>query len=615
MRKTTGISVTKQLINVNAVSLNFNLREPKGNKATNVYAVIRLGSIQLKLPTKCKVNSWQWDKKKQMPIVVGDITETDYFNNLKVYSTLSLVRLDILKYYSYLCTGSENVTVKELKDSIREIVLSRLKDEDMNDDNLSKSVVRTPKASTLLIKAFDLYYGTYHKSTKEVSKSIEKSKLDAFIAYCDENGLNKTSSLSQKGLNKYQQYLLARSKELGSKGDSNKNINVKCQAIARMINFMVGNDNFSRYKLSKVEYQALEEYHAKGGDKKRRPLTNEELEKLMSCDTLNDREKEYRDLFILECNAGYRVSDTPKLFNPSLQRFHSKDGNEYLTIVPQKEEAKNIIAVIWLNETVKTILERYKDGFKYADVNKTHYSRNLIYNLRNIFKKASLDSTEKWIDAKGNQHEDKLYDIVGSHFARYTFIYHGLFDYGFTPDELKDFTGHADDTMINDVYKVYSEEDVVTVADKALNRVMAKVGSSTSPTQQITAVINPLNDLFAYDSFISIIELMNSNNDVFHLDSTKQAIKIMKDISKLNSYSKDVDVSKVTELEQVIFELSYYFHDTLLYSVFKHKEHYFGMEVNVPSTEEVEIMFAQEDIERPKKQKQAELEDWENRYK
>ena len=45
MRKTTVISVTKQLINVNAVSLNFNLREPKGNKATNVYAVIRLGSI------------------------------------------------------------------------------------------------------------------------------------------------------------------------------------------------------------------------------------------------------------------------------------------------------------------------------------------------------------------------------------------------------------------------------------------------------------------------------------------------------------------------------------------------------------------------------------------
>jgi hypothetical protein len=108
---------------------------------------------------------------------------------------------------------------------------------------------------------------------------------------------------------------------------------------------------------------------------------------------------------------------------------------------------------------------------------------------------------------------------------------------------------------------------------------------------------------------------MNSNNDVFHLDSTKQAIKIMKDISKLNSYSKDVDVSKVIELEQVIFELSYYFRDPLLYSIFKHKEHYFGLEVDVPSTDEVEAMFVQEDIDRPKKQIQADIEAWENRNK
>ena len=118
MRKTAGISVTEQLNNVNNVSLNFNLREPKGNKATNVYAIIRLGKNQLKLPTKCKVNSWQWDKKKQLPIIIGNITVTDYRNNLKVFTILSKIRLDILKYYSYLCTSSENVTVEELKDSI-----------------------------------------------------------------------------------------------------------------------------------------------------------------------------------------------------------------------------------------------------------------------------------------------------------------------------------------------------------------------------------------------------------------------------------------------------------------------------------------------------------------
>ncbi len=614
MSNSSSITAKELLINVNSISMAYNLREPKGNRATNVYLILRIGHIQLKLSTKCKVNSWQWDKKKQMPIITGNITNADYCNNLRVYSILSKIRLEYLSIYSYLCKSSVTITVTELRELINEMLVSVINDEDMNKENTSKSGARTTKASTLLEKAFDLYYGTYRSRTKDSSKLTERSKLDSFIQYCEENNVNKCSSLSQKGLHLYQQYLVNQSKEHGAKGISNGTINTKCQFIVRMINFMAKNELFSRYKLSKVDYEALEEYNVKGVDKKRRPLKMEELDKLMSCNGLSGKEEEYRDLFILECNAGYRVSDTPKLFNSSLQRYHKKNGNEYITIVPQKEETKNITAVIWLNDIVKTILNRYKNGFKYVDVNKKTYSRNLIYNLRNICKKAGLDSTEKWTDAKGNQCEDKLYKIIASHFARYTFIYHGLFTYGFTPEELKEFTGHADETMINYVYKVYNEEDKVTVADKALNRVMSKTKEPSSDSHQAVSVTNPLNDLFAYDSFVNIIELMNNNNDVFHLDSTKQAIRVMKDISKLNSYSKEANVSKVQELEQVIFELSYYFRDTLLYSVFKHKQHYFGMPVDVPSTEEVEIMFTQEDIERPKRWEKIQLEEWENNH-
>ena len=174
-------------------------------------------------------------------------------------------------------------------------------------------------------------------------------------------------------------------------------------------------------------------------------------------------------------------------------------------------------------------------------------------------------------------------------------------------------TAHTDIKMIDDVYLHETASDkgkklIKSLQNSKHHSILFNIGKSQNH-------IDVLNNLFAYDSFISIIDLMNSNNDVFHLDSTKQAIKVMKDISKLNSYSKDVDVSKVTELEQVIFELSYYFHDTLLYSVFKHKEHYFGLEVDVPSTDEVEAMFVQEDIDRPKKQIQADIEAWENRNK
>ena len=612
MRESTILPTLEQLINVNGLSLNFNLREPKGNKATNVYAILRVGQVQLKISTMCKVNSWQWDKKKQLPLINGNITKRDLHNNLRVFSLLSRIRLEILNLISEDFAYN---TLEELRKLINNIVVSNLNDDNMNNENLSKSVTRTPQASTLLNKAFNIYYGTYRK-VKEVSRSRELGKLNAFIAYCEEKGINKVSSISQKGLNNYKNYLIKKSKEEGSKGDSNSTINAKCQTVAKIINFMAGDENFSRYNISKVECNLLQEIHPRGEDKKRRPLTKGELDKLISCEKLNEKEKEYRDLFILQCYAGYRVSDTEKMFDPSLQRIHKKGGNSYITILPQKEETRKIIAVIWLNKTVRSILDRYKQGFKYVNISSINYSQNLNYNLRNIFKKSGLDSIEEWTDAKGVTHKDKLCNIISSHFARYTFIYNGLFAYGFTPSELKDFTGHSDETMINEVYNVHSADDTVAVANKAIQRVtMDETRKNKADILSSHYVISPLNELFAYDSFVSIFGLMNINNDVFHLDSTKKAIKRMKDISMLNNFSKDTDISKVVELEKVVFELSYYFRDTLLYSVYKYKEQYFGLNVDVPSTEDVESMFIQEDIERPEKQKQAELEEWEDCHK
>jgi hypothetical protein len=127
-------------------------------------------------------------------------------------------------------------------------------------------------------------------------------------------------------------------------------------------------------------------------------------------------------------------------------------------------------------------------------------------------------------------------------------------------------------------------------------------------------VTDAINEVFAYNLFIQIWGKIKCNQDSFMSDNnTRRAIAIIKDLSKINNYSKDTDISKVVDLEHVIFELSYYFHDTQIYSTYKYKEYYFGLEVDVPSTEEVEAMFVMEDIERPKKQIQADIEAWENR--
>ena len=481
-----------ELIDASQMSLNFNLRETKGNKCTNVYAVVKCGKTQLKLSIGCKVNCWQWDKKKQSPMVNEKMSDEDFKNNIKVMNVISSFKFGYLHYFSYLCKNSIIINKDELREYLIGII-SNINENMANNQNLNKSVIRTPKASTLLNKAFDIYYTEISPSTKESSKKIEKGKLRAFFAYCEETGKNKISMLTTKGMNDYKAFLMKKSKEQGKKGDSNKNINNKCKTIVKFINSVLAtHNNFLRYKLSKVEYVNLEEVNAKGEEKKRRPLTKEEIQQLMDCNILDEKEREFRDLFLLECNGSYRISDTAKLFDKAQQERVKEGDNEFIVINTKKE---GITSVIWVNDVVKDILSKYEDGFKYVDLtNETRYDRQFNRIIKRIFKKAKLDKIETYIDAKGFEHKDKLCDIIGSHFARYTFIYNGLFEMGFTPSELADFTGHANEKMINEVYAVYTKDDKVKKAARSLARVLGKKNEETPSTTRSRITRDNINE-------------------------------------------------------------------------------------------------------------------------
>jgi len=484
----------EKLISVNELSLNFNLREPKGNKCTNVYAVVRCGSVQLKFAIGCKVNSWLWNGKKQMPTISNSMTNEDREHNTIVMSVISAIRFGYSNFFSYLCKEHTTVSVEEIKDRINNIINETRLEEMANNENLRKSVERTPKATTLLNKAFEIYYSEISK-VKESAKVTAYSQLKAYLNYCEEIGKDKLSMLTQRGLNDYKSYLMNKSKEDEKNGcaryNSNTQINNKCQAVARYINKVLSvHNDFLRYKIEKVVYQNLEEVNPKNEEKKRRPLTDKELAKLIECDGLTAEEKEYRDLFLLECYCAYRVGDTPKLFDKKVQKHYEKDGYELIMIETQKE---NIDAVIWLNDNVKQILNTYENGFKYAKPTERTYSQKLNYRLKTIAKKAGLDARESYTDGHNKKVTQSLYEILSSHFARYTFIYNGLLKLGLTPNELKDFTGHANDTMINECYAIYTKADKFNNAVKALER----ISMANNKTIQANATDN-----FAYDKGI-----------------------------------------------------------------------------------------------------------------
>ena len=461
----------EKLISVKKLSLNFNLREPKGNKLTNVYCVVKCGNRQFKFSTRCKVNSWQWNKNQQMPTISPNMSEEDRTNNMHLINVISSIRLGYSEYFSYLCNNSETTSENEIKSYFFTNILNNI--EMANNENLQKG--RSKSATKLLQKAFDIYYLEIKPQTKESSKQQEQSKLNAFYDYCKEIGRDGKGMLSQRGLNDYKTYLIKQSKEKGENGNGNKTINLKCTTIKKFINNVLAVHNtFLNEGIKKVEYVNLPIPKIDGEDKKRRPLTNEEINKLMNADNLTPREKEYRDLFVLECNCSYRVSDTPRLFDKSLQKKERRGDNEFIVIGTKKEGIKS---VIWVTDTVRTILERYEKGFEYVTINDS-YNRKLNNALKTIFKKNGFDSMESWKDSKGVERSAPLYDIITSHFARYTFINH-CFDIGMTANEIIDFSGHSNEKMVNEVYRVRTSKDKIDKAAKTIERLTKKETTST----------------------------------------------------------------------------------------------------------------------------------------
>lgn len=572
-------------------NLRFNLRQTKQNKPTIIYAVFVWQGVQYKVNTLLKVYPSQWDNKTQTATISNRLPKLDNHNNKIVNQKISSIYSSFIDKKHYLCNNLEADIVNE----ISTIINPKYRHRNMKSNKMRITDVLNDMAYQHQDKSADQYLF----SVKTFKKFLDKEGVDDDI-------LNLNGEL----LNNYQQSLVGDKKSI-------KTISSYIRNLKTLINYA----NKDKSLNIKIDITALEILKDKRSNEQKKskqvPLSENQLIDIYNLQGLSEREEEARDLFICQSLLGQRISDMPKIFKGDYTTNLHEDGLETISFNVQKTGEE---ATLFLFPIAKEIVQKYRDKkFNHFDLFETdekkvkNIERMINTDLKRVCKKAGLTTEINYTVQLGDKLRSErkpLYELMHTHIARHTFITL-MCQMGIDKDVVIIATAHTDIKMIDDVYLHETASDkgkklIKSLQNSKHHSILFNIGKSQNH-------IDILNNLFAYDSFISIIDLMNSNNDVFHLDSTKQAIKVMKDISKLNSYSKDVDVSKVTELEQVIFELSYYFHDTLLYSVFKHKEHYFGLEVDVPSTDEVEAMFVQEDIDRPKKQIQADIEAWENR--
>lgn len=555
---------------INEIGCKFNLRKPKSEKPTNVYFVARVRNKQIKLSTGVRVYPNQWNVKKQEAYISCRLTELDNENNTIVNEKISKLKLYFSEYKQYLCDHPEEIERRAI------ILLKQY----IYKDTMKK---KTEKPATFIMKQI-----IEEKDIVDSSKSQYRSNINKFKRFLDEHSIPDTwESMNLDTFTKYQQFLIEEGKKDkdGKKASTIKNIiggtlfPILRKASKRLdIPFKWDESNLESFELTK------DKSNKELARNKEVALTEEQIKRLYEhrptgTEKQIKKKMEIKDLFVLQCLVGQRVSDMQKLFNGDNER---DEENGTISIVQQKTGAKAIIPLVPMAEEIIN---------KYTGKEIKYYKERrsaLNGELRTIAQEAGLDEAITY-EENGTKYTKPLYELLHTHSARHTFSTI-MCRRGVPREDIIIATGHDDTQMLDKIYAHLTAKDksrkVTNAFKKKLGDGIFDMGGQPEPeddgqTSAPTVPANPkqkadvFNYVFAGDLLLKLSRLKNKGIDITKLADTEEAMKILKDVGRIDEIDKDKYKDntrlrdKVAKIASVVWFIAFKRNDAVLIQMFQ----------------------------------------------
>ena len=512
---------------INQMQCNFNLRQPKANKPTNIYLVVYLNNKQVKLSTGVKVYPEHWNIRKQQAYVNARLSKLDNNNNTIANDRLSELKDMFLEFKHYLCEHPTDI------DNSITILRTRIYKNTMTTEIKKKS------ATTVMKEIIDA------KQAASSTKEQQKLNVGKFERYLKENNISDTwESMNLNTFEGYQKYLVDNGR--GSVTIRNIIQNTLFPLLKKVskrvdIPFTWYDSNLNSFEFVK------DESNKELASNKKVTLTEEQLKQLydypITGTELQVRKRtEIRDLFVLQCLVGQRVGDMQKFFNGDNEKDEEEDT---ISIIQQKTKAR---AIIPLTPLAKEIISKYQNTeLKYYKPSNS----NLNAELRIIAEEAGLNTPVTFEDKDGKQVKP-LFELVHTHTARHTFI--TIMCRRDIPKEtIIIATGHEDTKMIDKVYSHLSNKDkaqkVSTAFKKKLDGDIFSMGKVETNSLNEVKPTNDVTNNITFDTLLDTQFFASKINKAVELQSQVGHLKN----GKLCSYDNEI-TSLVSEIEK--FSLS-----------------------------------------------------------
>ena len=481
---------------INQMQCNFNLRQPKANKPTNIYLVVYLNNKQVKLSTGVKVYPEHWNIRKQQAYVNARLSKLDNNNNTIANDRLSELKDMFLEFKHYLCEHPTDI------DNSITILRTRIYKNPMTTEIKKKS------ATTVMKEIIDA------KQAASSTKGQQKLNVGKFERYLKENNISDTwESMNLNTFEGYQKYLVDNGR--GSVTIRNIIQNTLFPLLKKVskrvdIPFTWYDSNLNSFEFVK------DESNKELASNKKVTLTEEQLKQLYNHPITGTERQikkytEIRDLFVLQCLVGQRVGDMQKFFNGDNERDEEEDT---ISIIQQKTKAR---AIIPLTPLAKEIISKYQNTeLKYYKPSNS----NLNAELRIIAEEAGLNTPITFEDKDGKQVKP-LFELVHTHTARHTFI--TIMCRRDIPKEtIIIATGHEDTKMIDKVYSHLSNKDkaqkVSTAFKKKLDGDIFSMGKVETNSLNEAKPTNDATNNITFDTLLDtqfFASKINKASDMF----------------------------------------------------------------------------------------------------
>ena len=571
---------------IHEMTCNFNLREPKGSKPTNVYFVVCIEGKQIKFSTGVRVYPEQWNKKKQEAYINYRLSELDNQNNTIVNAKIAAMQKDFMDFKDYLCENPNELLYKVpllkrfiYKDSMKGKTTSAIA-------MMRKIIVDRPgKESTKT---------QYTQTINKFERFLKESKID-----------DNFKNINLKTIDAYQQYLLNEGVKPITIGNiirgtifpilrkADKNLDIPFEwRLSNLDSFELVQDNSnkelaSNKKVALFEEQVMKIYNFE--------VTKESIKDIYKTEIQEEqvaRYQEIKDMFVFQCLVGQRISDLPKFFNGE-----NEIDTEHNTIsIIQKKTG--VRAYIPIQPIVQELLDKYNGHTLkyYSDKNTTtnSYLRKLM-ELVGFKEKITYEEN-------GKQKTEPLFELIHTHTARHTFV--TIMCRNDVPKETVILaTGHEDTSMIDEVYSHLNHKDkskkVAAAFNKAFNPEKIEVSTENINANKILELIDKgiaeksnsksrkkvsmLEYCIAANTILSLIGLQQQGIDIYQLPELSKAIAIIKNIQRLEvvkepfiekfkaSEDKETILQNIVQIDKFIWNIGKRKADPELYQMLQHK--------------------------------------------